>query len=149
MLFDPTNYQLPNKNNVDWIMTKKNLSIFLSEYKNIREKLGLRATPKLKETYSLIHNENVSKEMCTDELYEEFVYLHKMFIHGYLSINHPFKTDITERRRKIFLLRFFYGLTILLMSDRIHYQRNVIIDDSNLAIIQFTKAINLLVMKVR
>jgi len=56
VLFDPTNYQLPNKNNVDWTMTRKNLSIFLSEYKNIREKLGLRATPKLKETYSLLNN---------------------------------------------------------------------------------------------
>lgn len=93
----------------------------------------------------MTHN-NVSKEIREHELYEEFVYLHKIFIRGFLSINHPFKIEITERRREIFFLRFFYGLTILLVSERIHYQRNVVIDDSKVTIIQFTKALNLLVL---
>ncbi len=146
-LFDVAKYQLPKDVDIEWETTKEKFSIFLSEYKNLREKVGIPATPRIQETYSMIHRENVSPEVINDPLYKEFEYLHRLFIKGYLSINHPYKPEITDRRRKIFLLRYFYGLSISLVSERVHYQKNIILIDSKKSLIQFTSAIQLLDQK--
>ncbi|WP_429960920.1 transcriptional regulator [Enterococcus sp. AZ012] len=146
-LFDVAKYQLPKDMDIEWETTKKRFSVFLSEYKNIREKVGIPATPRIQETYSVLHRENVSPEVLNDPLYKEFEYLHRLFIKGYLSINHPYKPEITDRRRKIFLLRYFYGLSIPLVSERVHYQKNIILIDSKKSLIQFTSAIHLLEQK--
>ncbi len=87
-LFDVAKYQLPKDMDIEWEITKKRFSVFLSEYKNIREKVGIPATPRIQETYSVMHRENVSPEVLNDPLYKEFEYLHRLFIKGYLSINH-------------------------------------------------------------
>ncbi|OTP19927.1 hypothetical protein [Enterococcus mundtii] len=112
-LFDGAKYQLPRDVDIEWETTKEKFSIFLSEYKNLREKVGIPATPRIQETYSMIHREYVSPEVINDPLYKEFEYLHRLFIKGYLSINHPYKPEITDRRRNIILLRCFYSLSII------------------------------------
>ncbi len=143
-LFDVTKYQLPEETAVEWEITKERLGIFLSQYKSVREKIGISASPKVYETYSFLHRDEISSELTNDPIYQEFKYLHRIFISGYLSINHPYKPEITERRRKIFLLRYLYGLSISAVSERIHYQKNIILTDSKKALVQFTHALQLL-----
>jgi hypothetical protein len=146
-LFDVTKYQLPAESAVEWETTKERLGIFLSQYKSVREKLGISAAPKIYETYSFLHHEDIPKQLMGDPIYQEFEYLHRIFISGYLAINHPYKPEITDRRRKIFLLRYLYGLSISTVSDRIHYQKNIILTDSKKALVQFTSALRLLERK--
>ncbi|HFD0846069.1 transcriptional regulator [Enterococcus hirae] len=146
-LFDVTKYQLPSEDTVQWEKTKEKLGIFLSEYKSSREKMGIPTNPKIQQQYSFLHKENVSKELFDDPSYQEFLFLHKIFLTGYLAIIHPYKPEITERRRKIFLLRYLYGLSVSLVSERIHYQKNIILSDSKQALIQFTSALHLIVLK--
>lgn len=143
-LFDVTKYQLPAETAVEWEITKERLGIFLSQYKSVREKIGISASPKVYETYSFLHRDEIPSELTNDPIYQEFKYLHRIFISGYLSINHPYKPEITERRRKIFLLRYLYGLSISAVSERIHYQKNIILTDSKKALVQFTHALQLL-----
>lgn len=45
-LFDAAKYQLPKDVDIEWETTKEKFSIFLSEYKNLREKVGIPATPR-------------------------------------------------------------------------------------------------------
>ncbi|WP_233619238.1 hypothetical protein [Enterococcus sp. S52] len=47
------------------------------------------------------------------------------------------------------MIRFAYGLLINLVSDRIHYQKNVIVDDSQFELLQFANALSILVLKER
>lgn len=47
-LFDVAKYQLPKDMDIEWEITKKRFSVFLSEYKNIREKVGIPATPRFR-----------------------------------------------------------------------------------------------------
>ena len=67
-LFDVAKYQLPKDVDIEWETTKEKFSIFLSEYKNLREKVGIPPTPRIQETYSMIHRENVSPEELENEL---------------------------------------------------------------------------------
>lgn len=60
---------------------------------------------------------------------------------------HAYRPEVTERRRKIFFYRYLYGLSVPLVSERINYQKNIIIDDSKQGIIQFSRALSLLVLK--
>lgn len=78
---------------------------------------------------------------------QEFLYFHHLFSSGLTAISHPYKPEITDRRRKIFLMRFVYGLSINHVSDRIHYQKNVIVDDSQSGLLQFANALSILALK--
>ena len=44
-------------------------------------------------------------------------------------------------------MRFVYGLSINHVSDRIHYQKNVIVDDSQSGLLQFANALSILALK--
>ena len=44
-------------------------------------------------------------------------------------------------------MRFVYGLSINHLSDRIHYQKNVIVDDSQSGLLQFANALSILALK--
>jgi hypothetical protein len=68
-------------------------------------------------------------------------------IHSTYSLLDQDIPEITDRRRKIFLMRFVYGLSINHVSDRIHYQKNVIVDDSQSSLLQFANALSILVLK--
>ncbi|OQO89241.1 hypothetical protein BH739_01315 [Enterococcus casseliflavus] len=148
MLFDVKKYELPHDDEVDWLQTKTNLGIFLGRYKTVREKMKLPVSPKLSERYFLGHDERVTENNhLFEESYQEFEQIHGIFISGMLAIVHPFKPEVSDRRRKVFILRYMYGFSIPLVSDRIHYQKNIIVDDSKMAILQFTAATELLCLK--
>lgn len=148
-LFEVEKYELPSVDQVCWKETKINVGIFLSAYKTARERVGVPVLPKSTTTYQFINDEHnrikQSEELNTYEDYRrEFLRLNKLFIIGYSSIVHPYRPEITERRRKVFMLRYVYGLSIPLISDRINYQKNIIIDDSKMAMLQFSLSLELL-----
>lgn len=67
-LFDVTKYQLPAESAVEWETTKERLGIFLSQYKSVREKLGISAAPKIYETYSFLHHEDIPRQLMGDPM---------------------------------------------------------------------------------
>ncbi|EMF0094437.1 transcriptional regulator [Enterococcus hirae] len=147
-LFDVQHYQIPEIEALDWGKTKEQLYLFIQSYVRARERIGLVRLPKLDQSFSLFTEEISFSTISKQNLYyQEYKTLHGLFILGYTSILHPCRPEITERRRRIFLLRYFYGLPILLVSERINYQRNVIIDESKQAVLQFTVALDIHVQK--
>lgn len=147
-LFDVEKYQLPDFSEVDWCKTKENLAVFLARYKVARTRIGVSEFPKLTAEYSLSSNEfQVDAESKFYEYYQEFIELHQLFVIGYSSVIHPFQPEISIRRKQVFMLRYLYGLSISLVSERIHFQKNIIIDESKIAILQFTESLSLLQLK--
>lgn len=151
-LFDIEKYELPTVDQINWKETKKTVGVFLSAYKTARERVGLPVFPKLTSGYHL-NNEEMRRIQEMDALngYEdyraEFLRLNQLFILGYSSIMNPYRPEVTERSRSVFMLRYLYGLSVPLISERINYQKNIIIDDSKQSMVQFSQALNLLVPK--
>lgn len=149
-LFDTEEYELPSFEKVDWHKTKIRTGIFLATYKISRERVCIRSIPSNSTTLSFIYDEKafvLKNDLNIDtERINEFVRLSDLFLLGYSAIMHPFKPDVTERRRKIFLFRYFYGLPIEIITERINYQKNIIVDESKVALIQFSNALDLLVV---
>ncbi|EOL42996.1 hypothetical protein RV11_GL003185 [Enterococcus phoeniculicola] len=127
--------------NIDWYETKRNMGSFLRVYKIFLEREG-KSYPKigLEGTLVLVNEKNKFNAATRSQ---SNLKIQELFIEGFTAIMHPFNPEITKRRRKIFLFRFFYGLSIPLISERVNYQRNVIILDSKVAIYQFCEALNL------
>lgn len=151
-LFDIRDYELPSYDEIDWKQTKHNVGIFISAYKTARERVGQPILPKLTSEYTLVNFESDSSSKIETnnslEIYQsEYERLHKYFVVGYSSIIHPYRPEITERRRKIFMLRYFYGLTVSNVSERIHYQKNIVVEDSKKTMLQFSCGLSLLVLK--
>ncbi|WP_321382979.1 transcriptional regulator, ArpU family protein [uncultured Enterococcus sp.] len=151
-LFDIKKYERPTMDQVSWSETKESVGIFLSAYKIARERVGLSMLPKLTMSYALTNEEN--QEVLTNEdldpyesFRDTFLQLNEYFIMGYSSIMHPYRPEVTDRRRKVFMLRYVYGLSVSSVSERIHYQKNIIVDESKEAMIQFAQSLDLLIMK--
>ena len=53
-LFDVSKYEVPNDEDVDLVLTRKNFEIFIRAYKNSREKAGQPRVPKVTQSFSLI-----------------------------------------------------------------------------------------------
>lgn len=147
-LFDVKKYQLPDISEVDWEKTMDKIGVFLRSYKVARERVGVSILPKMTERFTLIHEEMRKHEELDQSIYyQEYVELHQLFILGFSAIVHPFRPEFTIRRKQVFMLRYVYGLSIALVSERIHYQKNVIVEDSKVSVIQFAAALSILVLK--
>lgn len=143
-LFDVTQYELPKMSEVDWLQTKYNVGVFLIAYKRSRERIGLSAVPQLNQQVRIKEVEiGLQKKVSLGDQ-KEFNYMQKCFCYGFYAIVHPYRPEVTERRRKIFIYRYFHGLSISLVSERINYQKNIIVDDSKMAMIQFATSLNLI-----
>ena len=113
MKFDLSKYQIPDLKKVDWQVTKNNFATFINAYKVSREKVGHPRSPKVAQTFSLVPPATTNKgsgqaEMLLiqhEEALEEFKELHELFVRGYSAISHA-KPDKSERRKKIFFLRY-------------------------------------------
>lgn len=79
---------------------------------------------------------------------EEFEYTQKCFRHGFYAITHPYRPDVTERRRKIFVYRYLQGQSISIVSERINYQKNIIVNESKMGIVQFSASLDMLSRKI-
>lgn len=150
--FNSGKYELPDFTSIDWQKTKHNVGIFLSAYKTARERMGHKAYPKRAMDYSFITNESAlvarNQELNDYEEYrDEFIRLTKLFIIGYTAIMHPYNPEMTERRRTIFMLKYLQGLSVIVIGERINYQKNIITDESKLAISQFAHPLSLIELK--
>ncbi|EAE5953588.1 transcriptional regulator, ArpU family protein, partial [Listeria monocytogenes] len=123
---------------------------FLRAYKVNRERMGLPVYPKLTSECFLVFREDLIKEKwkAGQELTrneEEYLKTEQCFVYAFSAIMHPYRSEMTERRRRVFFYRYLYGLSVPLVSERISYQKNIIVDDSKMAMMQFALALDLLV----
>ena len=153
-LFDVKKYETPASKDVDMERTKHNVSVFLSAYLAVRCRVGQPREPKVTATFSLVppstNNSTFEAERMLleeEEAWEEFDYLHKLFVRGYSVIQHPHKPDVTERRRKIFYDRYIYGNSIYITAQKSNISEESVKQESNMIIVQFASALELVSFK--
>ncbi|WP_270375384.1 ArpU family transcriptional regulator [Enterococcus thailandicus] len=154
VLFDVSKYETPSAKDVDMERTKHNVSVFLSAYLSARCRIGQPREPKVTASFSLIppstaNNMFEAEQMLIEkeEAWDEFAYLHKLFIRGYSSIQHPHKPDVTERRKRIFYDRYINGNPIYLTAQRNLMSEESVKQESNMIIVQFASALELVAFK--
>lgn len=152
VLFDISKYEVPDPKSVDIDKTKYNVGVFLSAYLPARSRVGQPREPKVTSSFSLIPpsttNENQGEAeqilIQNEEAWEEFTYLNDLFIKGFSVIQHPFKPDITTRRKKIFYDRYILGYSVYVTAERNHISEDLVSQEATKAIIQFASALELL-----
>ena len=151
-LFDVSKYEVPDPKNVDIENTKHNVGVFLSAYLPARSRVGQPREPKVTSSFSLIppstssNNQGEAEQILIqkEEAWEEFEYLHNLFEKGFSVIQHPFKPEITQRRKKIFYDRYILGYSIYVAAQRNHISEDLVSQDSTKSIVQFASALELL-----
>lgn len=150
VLFDVSKYEVPSPKDVNLSATKHNVFVFLSAYLSSRSRVGQPREPKVTQSFSLIppatnHNTFEAEQLLieSEEAKKEFIYLHKLFVKGYAAIQHPFKPEITERRKKIFYDRYIRGYSIYVTAQRNHISEDSVKLESNVVIVQFASALEL------
>lgn len=148
VLFDVSKYETLKPKDVDMEKTKYNVSVFLAAYLRARYRVGQPRELKVTASYSLIppytsNHDFEAERMLIDkeDTFEEFTQLHKLFIRGYSSIQHAYKPDITEIRRKIFYDRYIYGNAIFGVAERTNLSEETVKQESNIINIQFASAL--------
>lgn len=154
MKFDLSKYKVPDPKEVDWSVTKSNFEVFINAYKVSRERAGHPRLPKVTQSFSLVPLATTNKgsgqaEMLLiqrEEVLEEFKELHELFVKGYSAISHA-KPEKSERRKKIFYLRFISGLQLQEIMDRLYIGRETASIESRTAMLQFCHELELTVLK--
>lgn len=152
-LFDVSKYQIPDPDQIDMKLTKKNFEIFMSEYGAVREKVGKNRMPKMTQSFgpaaSSLHRAysgDAERFMIErEEFMPEYKELHSIFGQGYLAISNPLREGGTERRRQLFLFRYVYGHSVQQICERIFAGRTFVSDESQKGFIQFCDKVGLLV----
>lgn len=154
VLFDVSKYEIPDPKNVDVDRTKHNVGVFMSAYLAARSRVGQPREPKMTATFSLIPPSTVDNGheaeqilIQSEEAMEEFTYLHDLFKKGYSAIQHPFKPETTERRKKIFYDRYISGFSVYVTAQRNHVSEDLVSQESTKSIIQFASALELLIFR--
>lgn len=154
-LFDVSKYEVPSNKDIDMLLTRKNFEIFIGAYKNSREKVGQPRVPKVTQSFSLIppstsgSNTGEAERILIqrEDDMEEFRELHQLFAKGFAVISHPFKAEVTERRRQIFILRYLQGFTVNEILDLVPVSKDIVTDESKEAMLQFSYELKLVVSK--
>lgn len=154
MKFDLDKYRQPKVDEIDWPATRANFKVFLVAYRRAREKVGQPPTPKVTQSFTLVppsmtNSRSVEAERMLirkEEDLEEFNELHGLFMDGYAAIN-TVNPERSERRKKIFFLRYLHGLLVEEISERLFIGRDLISQESKKAIRQFCNELELTVMK--
>lgn len=151
-LFDVKKYETPNPKNVNMDRTRYNVGVFLSAYLAARTRCGQPREPKITASFSLIppstNNENNAEAeqilIENEEAKREYEELHELFVKGFSAIQHPFKPDICERRRKIFHDRYISGYSVYICAQRSCVSEDTVSQESAMSIIQFASALELI-----
>ncbi|MDT2635683.1 ArpU family transcriptional regulator [Enterococcus dongliensis] len=154
VLFDVSRYETPNPKDVNLANTKHNVSVFMAAYLSSRSRVGQPREPKVTQSFSLIPPSTTKHTFEAEQILidsedakEEFIYLHKLFIKGYSAIQHPFKPDVTERRKKIFYDRYIRGLPIYVTAQHANISEEMVSQESAGCIVQFASALELVSFK--
>ena len=152
--FDLNKYSKEYEKKVDMKKTKKNLSIFLNAYFRVRERAGQPREPKLSVILSEVpvSSGRVSKEaedilIYNEQVKEEFLELHDLYIKGYSAIQVPFSAERTERRKKIFYDRMVKGYTEYVTAERRFIAESLVRSELKQAIIQFCQELDIVEYK--
>lgn len=154
MKFDLDKYRQPKVDEIDWPATRANFKVFLVAYRRAREKVGQPPTPKITQSFTLMppsfsnfrSGEAERIMIRKEEDLEEFKELHGLFMDGYAAIN-TMNPERSERRKKIFLLRYFQGMLVSNVADRLFISEDLVSQESTSAIRQFCNELELTVMK--
>src|SRR5699024_534060 len=99
-LFDVSQFELPKLSEVDWQQTYHNVGVFLSVYQRSRERMGLPAVPQLSAMGQLNEADNQLAYSNLNQFdRKEFENCQQCFHHGFYGIVHPFRPEVTKRRR--------------------------------------------------
>ncbi|MGL4695198.1 ArpU family transcriptional regulator [Enterococcus larvae] len=151
-LFDVKKYEVPDPKNVNMDQTRYNVGVFLSAYLSARARCNQPREPKVTSSFSLVppsagsggNNAEAERLLIeNEEAAEELTYLHKLFTMGYSAIQHPFKPDICERRKRVFYDRYIKGDAVYICAQRLNVSEDLVSQDASLAIIQFADALDL------
>ena len=152
--FDLNKYSQECEKKVDMKKTKKNLSIFLNAYFIARERAGQPREPKLSVTLSEVpvSSGRVSKEaedilIYNEQVKEEFLELHDLYIKGYSAIQVPFSAERTERRKKIFYDNMIRGYSQVKTALRHYTTEDSVQKEIRKAIIQFCQELDIVEYK--
>ena len=153
-MFDLAKYRLPAPKDVNLPATRQNVAVFLSAYLSSRCRVGQPREPRVTQSLSLFppatNKTSFEAEQIlidNEEAQDEFNHLHQLFIKGYAAIQHPSNTDITERRKRIFFDRYIHGYSIYVTAQRSSISEDSVKQESNVIIIEFASALELIVMK--
>lgn len=154
MKFDLDKYRQPATDEIDWPATRANFKVFLVAYRRAREKVGQPPTPKVTQSFTLVPPSTANPRsgeaermlIRKEEDLEEFNELHGLFMDGYAAIN-TVNPERSERRKKIFLLRYLQGMLVSDVADRLFVSDDLITQESAIAIQQFCNELELTVMK--
>ncbi len=152
-LFDVSKYEIPDPKNVDMDKTKHNVAVFLSAYQSARSRVGQPREPKVTSSFSLVPpstrnaNQGEAEQILiqNEEAQEEFTYLSDLFTKGFAAIQHPFKPDISQRRKGVFYDRYIKGMAIYLVAEKNHISEETVKQESITAIVQFASALELVI----
>ncbi|EEU79980.1 ArpU family transcriptional regulator [Enterococcus faecalis] len=157
MIFDASKYKIPENEDINLVSTRKKFEIFIRAYKNSRERVGQPRVPKVTQSFSLVPPVTVNSRtgeaerllIQREEDLEEFYELHQLFVKGFVAISHPFKTEVTERRRQIFILRYLQGFSVNEILDLVPVGKDIVTEESKEAMLQFSNELELVVKKVK
>ena len=101
-LFDVHQFELSEKEVIDWDKTKSEIGSMLSSYLVSRERMGLTRMPPIHSTYSLLDQDipeikHSSFVQENQQFKQEFLYFHHLFSLGLTATSHPYKPEITDR----------------------------------------------------
>lgn len=129
---------------------QKNRWGFLRAYKMNRERMGLPVYPKLTSECFLVFREDLIKEKwkAGQELTrneEEYLKTEQCFVYAFSAIMHPYRPEMTERRRRVFFIVIYMVYLFHWLASESTIKKNIIVDDSKMAMMQFALALDLLV----
>lgn len=150
MIFDPSKYTGEKQGRVNLAATKRNFFQFVQIYQSARERVGHPIVPKVTQSFSLLPpSPNLNRTGDAERIMidresasEVFEELHGLFLDGYLAIIHV-NHEKTVRRRSIFFLRYFNGLTCNEITERLFVGKTVVAEESKVALIQFCNKLGL------
>lgn len=138
---------------IDLAATRENLHKFVDHYKTARERAGEPRVPDIMRPFALKQSLSEIEDMLklyqglsTQPGNQSFKELHSTFSQGYSAI-HGSSEKLTERRRKIFMLRWFVGMKELDIGQRVLLARRMVTRDNSEAVKQFCGAVGMLEYK--
>ncbi len=155
MSFNTAMYEQMDVKKVDLVETRRRLGVFLSAYLSARTRVGQPREPKITSSFSLVppsfSNQNSAQAedilIQNEDAKEEFYYLNDLFERGFSTVQHPFKPEISNRRKQVFYDRYILGKSIYVVAQSNHISEETVKQDSIAALVQFCEALGILVLK--
>ena len=153
MSFNTAMYEQMDVKKVDLVETRRRLGVFLSAYLSARTRVGQPREPKITSSFSLVppsfSNQNSAQAedilIQNEDAKEEFYYLNDLFERGFSTVQHPFKPEISNRRKQVFYDRYILGKSIYVVAQSNHISEETVKQDSIAALVQFSSALELVV----